>query len=213
MKKAYIFDMDGVIVDSEKYYHRQRLNFLKSQGLEPSVSDLKYYVGASFEAGWKMMVPDENLRYKLLPKFHQYFDDHAINYAEYIHDHVGDFLRTLKQNDLTVTLASAGGIGLIEQMLDQCHFRAYFDAVLSGEEVAHNKPAPDIYLESVRKIGLNPEQCVALEDSILGIQAAKTAGLETWALKYPEYQIDQSQADHVFNGFGEVLDYFVKNQH
>lgn len=182
MKKVYIFDMDGVIVDSEKYYHQQRLNFLKSQGLKPGVSELKYYVGASFEDGWKMMVPDESLWDELLPKFKQYFADHKINYADYVHDYVGDFLKSLKVNNKIVTLASAGNIGLIEQMLDQCHFRQYFDSILSGEEVSKNKPAPDIYLKSVDKIGLDPSECVALEDSVLGIRSAKDAGLETWAL-------------------------------
>ncbi len=208
MKKAFIFDMDGVIVDSEKYYHKQRLNFLHKQGLEPGVSELNYYVGASFEDGWKMMVPDESLQHKLLPKFKQYFNDHKINYADFVHDYVGDFLRDLKANNKIVTLASAGNIGLIDQMLDQCNFRQYFDSILSGEEVSKNKPAPDIYLKSVDKIGLSASKCVTLEDSVLGIRSAKAAGLETWALKYPEYKIDQSQADHVFNGFEEVIRYF-----
>lgn len=208
MKKAYIFDMDGVIVDSEKYYHRQRLNFLKEQGLKPGVSDLKYYVGASFKDGWKMMVPDEKLWDDLFPKFNQYFAKHKIDYAEYVHVHVGEFLKDLKRDHRTVTIASAGGAGNIYQMLDQCNFQPYFDSVLSGESVERNKPAPDIYLESARKIGCKPEECIALEDSVLGIRAAKTAGLETWALSYPEYQIDQSQADHVFNGFGEVRKYY-----
>lgn len=66
MKKAYVFDMDGLIVNSEKYYHRQRLNFLKSQGLNPGVSELKY------------------------------FADHKSNYANYVHDLCGRFLEESK---------------------------------------------------------------------------------------------------------------------
>jgi beta-phosphoglucomutase-like phosphatase (HAD superfamily) len=81
---------------------------------------------------------------------------------------------------------------------------------LSGESVQNNKPAPDIYLKSVEKIGIDPIECVALEDSSIGINAAKNAGLETWALNYPGYSSDQSKADYVFNGFGEVCNYFEK---
>ena len=210
MKKAFIFDMDGVIVDSEQYYHIQRTSFLKKMVLTAGVSDPQEYVGASFIDGWKMMIPDENLWDDLLPKYKRYFATHRINYGEYVHPYVGQFLSDLKSNQKIATVASAGPVDSIEQMMDQCDFRPYFDSILSGESVKNNKPAPDIYLKSVEKIGLQPEYCVALEDSTIGIKAAKSAGLETWALKYPGYDSDQSQADHVFNGFGEVCDYFAK---
>lgn len=78
MKKTYISDIDGVIIDSEKYYHRQRLNFLKLWGLKSGTNGLKYYVGESFEDCWKMMIADETLRDELLPKFKQFFADHKI---------------------------------------------------------------------------------------------------------------------------------------
>lgn len=210
MKKAFIFDMDGVIVDSEKFYHRQRTNFLKLINMKPGVSDPQKYVGASFIGGWKMMIPDESLWDKLLPKYKKYFADHQINYGEYVHPYVGKFLSDLKEAGKITTVASAGPRDSIVQMLEQCNFQPYFSSILSGEAVSHNKPAPDIYLKSVEEIGLRPEECVALEDSSIGIKAAKSAGLETWALKYPEYQSDQRQADHVFNGFREVCEYFYK---
>lgn len=210
MKKAFIFDMDGVIVDSERFYHKQRMGFLELMGLESFVSDPRKYVGASFMDGWKMMVPDENMWGELLPKYKQYFKTHRINYADYVHPYVGKFLNDLKNEGMIATVASAGPRDSIVQMMDQCNFHKYFDSILSGESVQNNKPAPDIYLKSVEKIGIDPIECVALEDSSIGINAAKNAGLETWALNYPGYSSDQSKADYVFNGFGEVCNYFEK---
>ncbi len=210
MKKAFIFDMDGVIVDSEKFYQQTRLGFLKSVGLQPGVKDLQPYIGASFSDGWKMMVPDTSLWGDLLPRYKKYFSDHPIYYPDYVHPHVTDFFKALKKAGKIVTLASAGNGTLIKQMIRQCHFEPYFAAVLSGEDVSKNKPAPDIYLTSVQNIGLKPEECVALEDSPVGIRSAKAAGLETWALKYPGYQMDQSKANKIFNGFEDVNDYFAE---
>lgn len=93
-------------------------------------------------------------------------------------------------------------------MLDECNLRQYFDSVISGENVNNNKPAPDIYLQSVQKLGLRSEQCVVIEDSTIGISAAKSAGIKTWAVKYPQYKIDQGQADRVFAGFGPLRQHF-----
>lgn len=208
MKEVYIFDMDGVLVDSEAYYHKLRLEFLKKYDLSTPYTNINDYLGIDYDLEWKMLVQDSKQRPQLLPKFDSYWAENNINYSEYLNEQVPDFLAELKKAGKTVALASAGKLRGVNQMLDECDLRQYFDSVLSGENVRHNKPAPDIYLQSAQKLNVNPEQCIALEDSTIGISSAKSAGVETWAIEYPQYRVDQTAADHKFKGFGQVREYF-----
>lgn len=206
--KAFIFDMDGVLVDSERYFYRLKLEFLKKMGEKPAVSSITDIVGLSADNGWKKLVPVDSKRAQLRPLFEKYRDQHMIDYPKYLNAEVPEFLSDIKNDGQTIALASAGYISGIEKMIRECNFGQYFSSVLSGEHVTNNKPALDIYLSSVQKLGLKPTECVAVEDSPVGIQAAKGAGLETWAIKYPYYQLDQHQADHVFAGFGQMRKYY-----
>lgn len=212
MMKAFIFDMDGVLVDSERYFYRLKVDFLQQMGEKPGANSVTDIVGLSADNGWKKMVPAADKRQLLRPKFEEYRKKHMIDYAQYLNEGVAQFLAELRTDGQLVALASAGYISGIEKMLQDCQLEPYFSSVLSGEHVINNKPAPDIYQQSVARLGLSPKECVAVEDSPVGIQAAKSAGLETWAVKYPYYQLDQRQADHVFGGFGEMQQYYQQKQ-
>ena len=206
--KAFVFDMDGVLVDSERYYYRLKIDFLRQMGEKPGVSNITEIVGLSADNGWKKLVPAAKKRARLQPLFEKYRNQHMIDYAQYLNADVPEFLQDIKNDGQVIALASAGYISGIQKMLWECNFTQYFSSVISGEDVEHNKPAPDIYLSSVKKLALSPRECVAIEDSPVGIKAAKSAGLETWAIKYPYYQLDQHQADRIFSGFGQMRKYY-----
>lgn len=209
--KAVIFDMDGVLVDSERYFYQLKTDFLRQAGEEPGVDNITEIVGLSADNGWEKLVPTAEKRAVLRPQFEDYRHSHMIDYAEYLNDNVAEFLADLVNDGRQVALASAGYLTGINQMLRQCELGQYFNMVMSGDQVANNKPAPDIYQASLQQLGLTAADCVAVEDSPVGIQAAKSAGLETWAVRYPYYQLDQSQADQVLTGFGEIRKYYRKN--
>ena len=79
---------------------------------------------------------------------------------------------------LPLAVASGGTRRVIEQVLEHLGIRALFSAVVTSEDVTHQKPAPDIFLEAARRIGVPPELCRAYEDSVLGMQAIRAAGIE-----------------------------------
>nr|WP_263849731.1 HAD family hydrolase [Lacticaseibacillus pantheris] len=83
-------------------------------------------------------------------------------------------------------------------------YALFFDQVLSGEAVPNNKPAPDIYVEISGKLGVEVGQCLVIEDSSNGIQAAKDAGMTTWAVDQAQYNVDQSRADRIVSGMDEI---------
>lgn len=210
-KAGYIFDMDGVLVASEEYYFSLRMQFLKEMNLPIYYSDINDYVGGDPTEEWRMMIPDPQQRAKLLPVFELFWKQHPIDYRKCLNDQVPEFLADLKKMGKRVALASVGTDAEVDQMLTQCQLSSYFDVVLTGEDVTYSKPASDIYLQALTALDLKAADCLVIEDSQVGIKAAKAAKIETWAVRDPRLQIDQSQADRIFDGVGSIRDQFEKS--
>lgn len=207
LKTAYIFDMDGVLVDSEAFYFELRMQFLREHQLPSYYPEINAYLGVDPAVEWQMMIPDATLRSELKADFEQFWAQHPIDYAACLLPQVPELLLDLKQAGCKIALASVGDQAEVEAMLTQCQLPVTFDVVLSSADVNQRKPAPDVYLAAVRQLGLQSRQCVALEDSPSGITAAKRAGLETWAIRDPRYHVDQSRADRIFTGLGAVREF------
>lgn len=210
-KAGYIFDMDGVLAASEEYYFSIRMKFLREMNLPIYYSDINDYVGVDPKEEWEMMIPDPQQRTKLLPVFESFWEKHPIDYRKCLNDQVPEFLTDLRKMGKKVALASVGTDAEVNQMLTQCQLSSYFDVVLTGEDVTYSKPAPDIYLQALSALDLKAGECVVIEDSQVGIKAAKAAKIETWAIQDPRLQIDQSQADRIFDGFGSIRDQLERN--
>lgn len=202
--------MDGVLVDSEQFYHEMQMKFFQEIGHQPANGSLNDYVGLSEEDGWRLAIPDEKSRQQIIPQFQSFMQLNKIDYARYLNQYVLDFLNLLQKEEKKLAIASASAQKDIQQMIQQCNLEGYFDAIISGEEVVRNKPNPDIYLKALQELEIEKEEAVVIEDSSVGIQAAKAAGITTWAVKYPLYDLDQRQADVVLSGFGEVVEYYQK---
>ena len=204
MKNTVIFDMDGVLIDSEPKYFSELQKYLRSEGVEPRKVDLNEYIGTSDEASWRMLISDAELRDKLRAGYYRYRRLHPIDYNSILKPGVRPLLEGLRSGGFVVALASATAADLVQRTLNECNIQDYFSLVVSGESVKHNKPAPDIYFETMRELNAAPENCLVIEDSKNGIAAAKAAGIETWAVKHADYTVDQSQADRVVSGMDEI---------
>jgi len=112
---------------------------------------------------------------------------------------VPDVLRALVALGLRLALASSSGPAVIETTLTTLGVRALFEAVVSGVEVAHGKPAPDVFLEAARRLGVPPDACLVIEDSQRGVQAARAAGMRCVAIPCRETR------DHDFSAATLVL--------
>lgn len=180
--KGAIFDMDGVLVDSEKLYMRFWQEACASFGFE-----LTYEMALSLRS---------NSPEAAIPKFLRWFgasaDYHAIRerrrkmMAAFIDANgvelkpgAREILDFLKENGIKTALATSSPTKRARHYLAPHGLYDRFDAVVSGEEVVHSKPAPDIYLTAAAALGLAPEECIAVEDSPSGILSAKAAGCFT----------------------------------
>lgn len=204
MYQAVIFDMDGVIVDSESAYLQRRLDYFDYLGIKAEHNQLKDFIGLSNEAVWKKLVSNPLQREKLKAEYESYQKNHPINYRQYLATDIKEFLEAIRFQKLKIALASAANSQHIALMLEQCELNKYFDLVISGENVSRNKPFPDIYLETSKGLNISVSDCLVIEDSPNGIQAAKSAGMDTWALQPKYYELNQNKADRIFSNFVDM---------
>lgn len=154
-------------------------------------------VGADSKKTWKYMgkLWGEEDTEKIRQLFHSEYPDGTLDYREYLFPGVPQMLRTLKQKNYLLALASSSKKKDIRRMLKENELGSYFTVVVSGEEYKESKPDPEIYNDVKRQLGLNSEECLVVEDSTYGIRAAKAAGLEVIAVDDPRFSFDQSEAD------------------
>lgn len=90
-------------------------------------------------------------------------------------------------------------------MIKECDLDSLVDYYISGEDCQNSKPDPEIYKKAIEVLEMNPEECIAIEDSSVGIESAKQAGLYVLALKQKDYKVDQSSADETITRIKDVL--------
>jgi len=113
----------------------------------------------------------------------------------------------LRDKKLRVGMATSSVGTLARPFLERHQLSQYFDIVVSGEEVEHGKPHPDIYLRAAQKLGVAPKNCLVIEDALSGVQAAKSAGMRVAAIpdtRYVNIADYEAKADYVLESLGEV---------
>lgn len=180
--KGVVFDMDGVILDSEKYYVRfwseagkacgypfetKHALAIRSMARPYAIEKLKSFFGDDFDY--------DTVRNKRIELMNDYVSENGIEtkpYAEYI-------LKYLKENGYKTALATATPADRAKDYLSRAGLVRYFDEIVSAHMVKRGKPEPDIYEYACKKTGLKPEECIAVEDSPNGALSALNAGCVT----------------------------------
>ena len=203
-----MFDLDGVLIDSEAAWSAVRQQFVEEHGGRwHSEAELEMLGMSSPE--WSRYMHDR-LGVGLAPE--RISAEVAANLAARYRRRVP----LLPQARETVSslaarwplgLASSANRVLIELVLEQAHLGRYFVETVSSEEVAQGKPAPDVYLETARRLRIRPESCVAVEDSTNGIRAALAAAMPVVAIPNRDFPPDRDvlgRAQRVLAGLGEL---------
>ena len=211
MIKAVIFDMDGVIVDTEYFYQKRREAFMNELGYSLAGIDLQQFIGENFRSLWPIIEPRVDLSLEELEqKYQHYKKQHPLNYEAMVYPKAIQLIQSLSQQGYQLALASSSTMQDIQRCLTENQLASFFDVLLSGESFPKTKPDPAIYEEAVRRLGLSKEEVVVLEDSTVGIAAAKAAGLYTVAFHNPFYHLDQSQADQIIEHHEHLWRYLEK---
>jgi len=205
-KSAVIFDMDGVLVDTEPIYTDINRRLLKSLGVRLSLERLLSYVGLSAMHIWSEIRRDFGLRQSVeeLIQLEMYELDRELGTLAEIPVMPGvlTLIETLQDVNLILGVGSSSPRRLIDMILAKTKLRPCFNAVVSAEEVAHGKPAPDIFIAVAERLGCVPASCVVVEDSPHGIRAARSAGMGAIGFQHTHSgNPDLSEADLIINDF------------
>lgn len=203
--KAVIFDMDGVLVNSELEYLNLLEQFLSENGALVKREELLFLAGASRMDEILFMAQKLNWSIeKTVAKKKVFYDQRPIDYRAIRKEYVPEIMEFLKEREIRIALASSSPMDNIAEVLEACEITSYFSQCVSGEMFKRSKPDPEIYEYSVEKLGLKKEEILVVEDSAYGIEAAKRAGLTVIAVWDPIFRFDVSRADTTIASLKEL---------
>ncbi len=178
MIKAILFDLDGVLIETEletfKFYQKK----FKEAGLELKDEDFKYKAGRKSHDFFNNVLKSDDQKKidpeKLLLEKRRLFSSQIDKYAKKMPG-VRSLLNFIKSKELLIALASQNESRMINSALDWLDIKKYFDVLLSLDDIRSKKPNPEIYQLACKKLGLKPKECMVVEDSKDGVAAAKNA--------------------------------------
>lgn len=209
--KAVIFDMDGLLVDSEPLWETCERALLDRRGHTWNDGIREKLIGLRMNdflrgmiAGYGLTDPVETMRAELESEMCAQIPDavEARPGARALVDY-------LYEQGIPCAIASSSGQVIIDTVVESNGWKHVFTTRVTGDIVPNGKPAPDVYLEAARQLGVAPEDCLALEDSPTGARAAVAAGMTTFAIPDPSHSDPDLLATitpHVFHSLHEVLD-------
>ena len=207
MIKAIIFDMDGVIFDSETMYINDLIRFFKQHDIEIQVSDCIPLIGIDSKLYYEQAYTMWNNKTDFITfkdMLQDYFHSLNRNYKAVVRPQIYSVLETLSKH-YKIALASSSRFYTINNALDQVDLKKYFSLIVSGEQFKESKPNPEIYLHTIEKLNVNKNEAIIIEDSPKGILAANRAGIKVLALKDDKFGLDQSQADIIIDELNDII--------
>lgn len=208
MRRAVLFDMDGVISDTERFYVEAMIERLRREGISVTPVQLNDLFGSTMRHNCGVLKE----RYGLQGDVDTYVDEvHEIK--EYLLETQGlkpmpgvvELIRRLHEAGILLAVASSSPREVIEHHMEAFGIQDCFDTIVSGLECREGKPAPEIYLRAAKNLGAAPAECVVIEDSTNGVKAGKAAGMYCYAYVPPQaYRQDVSAADHMLESFCDL---------
>lgn len=207
MIKAVIFDMDGVLIDSEPANLEQIRSFFKLHGKCAEEAYLYSLVGRSAHDTWDITAnawktPITYDEYH--QAFQAYCEQETMDYPSLLFPHTKELLQWLKEEGYLVAVASSSKLRKIKEVLQACEITSYFDVMLSGEMFQRSKPDPEIYIKSAEALGVLVSECIAIEDSKAGIASCLAANMKVIARVDERFGADATLADEQIHNFLEV---------
>ncbi|MFW5756520.1 MAG: HAD family hydrolase, partial [Tangfeifania sp.] len=197
---AVIFDMDGVLVNSEPFYVEVEQTNFRQLGLTISEEEHQTYQGTATDRMWQLIKERHGIEHPV-NKLVEMTNNLVTPYFSSLESMnpmpgVINLIEKLKEKKIPLALASSSYADVIEIILQKTGLKKYFDVVVSSQMTGASKPEPDIFLLAAKKLKAEPENCLVIEDSKNGIAAAKAAGMFCVAFAGPGSELqDQSQAD------------------
>ncbi len=178
--KAIVFDMDGVLIDSEQVMSKAAILALKEFGVNAQPYDFIPFMGQGENSFIGNVARKYNVEYQYAMKYRAYeiYDELVSNEAK-LFPNIKETITALKKRGYRISLASGADMMKVSSNIKAIGMEeSDFEAFVTGNDVTRNKPEPDIFLLAAEKMKINPAYCLVCEDTISGIKAAKAAGMQ-----------------------------------
>ncbi|MBR2067034.1 MAG: HAD family phosphatase [Solobacterium sp.] len=210
MIRAILFDMDGILFDSEKHYMEGTIDQMRAYGYEGEEKNIYRIIGTTMERTYAILYEllEGKVDIETLRRNNEYYFTflHPLNYKELMFDGLKEIIERFREEGLKLALCSSSPKETILEALKDMGIEDAFSVILSSEEVDKPKPYPDVYCLAQERLGIPKEECIVYEDSQMGIEAGKRAGIKTIARMDDRYGQDQSEADIQVKDIQEVYE-------
>ncbi|AUC23665.1 beta-phosphoglucomutase [Polaribacter sejongensis] len=212
MKKGFIFDLDGVIVDTAKYHYLAWKKLANELGFEFTKEQNELFKGVSRKRCLEILLEIGN-RTATQEEFDTWMIEKNVDYLKYIENmdaseilpDVPKVLAFLKEQNIPIALGSASKNA--QPILEKVGLLHYFDAIVDGNNVTKAKPDPEVFLLAAKQLGVNATDCVVFEDAVAGVEAANAAKMISIGIGDDKIL---SEAKHNFNDFTEISTDFIQ---
>ena len=210
--KAVLFDMDGLMVDTESLSTEAFINSAKAQGYNMTKEETLKVLGftkANIYQFWIDYFQGTNVDgKKLVDDHYEYIENVLYTVGPEKMPYVEELLKYLREKNYKIAVASSSDTADIKNNLEKTKLEKYIDEIASGAEVENGKPAPDVFLLAAERLDVDPKDCLILEDSKAGVKAGKASGAMVFMV--PDmFTVDkecEDTADRILTNLGEVIE-------
>lgn len=181
---AAIFDLDGTVLDNEDEYGIAFKEVLSGLGVETD-SEFPHTQGIGMDENWQRLIPEYKIKTeKSIEELSKETQETYLKMLPRVtlKEGVRNFIQDIKDSGIFVALATSNTWPTVEKVFDALNLEGIFDVMTTGEEVEYKKPDPEIFLLTAQKLGVDPENCLVIEDTEVGIKAAKDARMSAVAI-------------------------------
>jgi beta-phosphoglucomutase family hydrolase len=213
---AVIFDMDGVIIDSEPLHRKLDDDLLAEYGIKISKEEQLGFIGVTTGYKWNII----KKKYKLSDSLEELIRKDRELYLANLKENkdikpikgVDELIKFLYEKNLKLAVASSSPKNVIENVIERFKLEKYFSKFVTGDDVKNSKPSPDIFLKAAKLLKVEPKRCMVIEDSKNGVEASKNAGMYCVAFKnLNSGNQELTRADFISDSFNYILKEFRRN--
>jgi len=213
MKKGFIFDLDGVIVDTAKYHYLAWKKLANELGFEFTQEQNELFKGVSRKRCLEILLAIGKIE-ATQEQFDTWMIEKNLDYLEFIKNmdeseilpDVPKVLEFLKERNIPIALGSASKNA--QPILEKVGLLSYFDSIVDGNNVTKAKPDPEVFLLAAKQLGVDANNCVVFEDAVAGIQAANAAQMTSIGIGDKNVL---NEAQFNFTDFTQISTDFIKN--